>query len=205
MSFYENQVLPRVINLILGTEEILALRQRVAERVSGVVLEIGFGSGLNLPYLSSALQKLYALDPALLGRKLAAERLHACSFPVEFIDLEANHYPLADASVDCVLCTWTLCTIPDVEVALQEVKRVLKPGGRLVFIEHGLADSAGTIKWQQRLNGLQKKLAGGCNLNRNIRQLIEQAGLKMEFVENYFMPGPKPYTYLYEGVATKTC
>ena len=119
----------------------------------------------------------------------------------EFIDLNANSYPLEDASVDSILSTWTLCTIPDLGSALHEMRRILKPEGRLVFLEHGLADNPGTRSWQNLLNGMQKRIGGGCNLNRSIAAAIEAAGFNIEQLENYYMKGPRPYTYMYQGIA----
>ncbi len=140
MSFYEDRVLPHLINCALGNKACLRLRKEVCSNLDGVVLEVGFGSGLNLPFLPARVEKLYALDPAHLGRALAAERLAACAIDVEFIDLRGNAYPLQDASVDSILSTWTLCTIPDLAAALHEMRRILKPKGQIVFLEHGLAD-----------------------------------------------------------------
>ncbi|MGI9286792.1 MAG: class I SAM-dependent methyltransferase [Pseudomonadales bacterium] len=201
MSFYEDRILPHMINYALGSKDCLRLREKVCANLSGTVLEVGFGSGLNLPYLPDTVDKLYALDPAHLGRKLAADRLAACDFEVEFIDLEANSYPLEDASVESILSTWTLCTIPNLDGALQEMRRILKPEGQFVFLEHGLADNPGTRKWQQRLNGVQRKIGGGCNLNRSIAATIETAGFNITQLQNYYMKGPKPYTYMYQGIA----
>ncbi len=201
MSFYEDRILPYMINRVLGTRDCQRQRKAVCAELTGTVLEVGFGSGLNLPFLPASVDKLYALDPAHLGRKLAAERLAACDVEVEFIDLQTDAYPLQDASVDSILSTWTLCTIPDLATALQEMRRILKPEGRLVFLEHGLADNPGTRQWQQRLNSLQQKIGGGCNLNRSITDAIESAGFRITQLENYYMQGPKPYTYMYQGSA----
>lgn len=201
MSFYEDRILPRVIDMALGNKDCLKLREKVCAGLRGTVLEVGFGSGLNLPYFPDSVDKLYALDPHHLGRKLAADRLAASAIEVEFIDLEASGYPLEDASIDSILSTWTLCTIPDLADALQEMRRVLKPEGSFVFLEHGLADNPGTRSWQNLLNGLQKKIGGGCNLNRCIADAIESAGFRIEQLQNYYMKGPRPYTYMYEGIA----
>lgn len=201
MSFYEDRVLPRIIDCMLGNKAFLRLREEVCASLNGVVLEVGFGSGLNLPYVPASVDKLYALDPAHRGRALAAERLAACAFDVEFIDLQNNAYPLQDASVDSILSTWTLCTIPDLNAALQEMRRVLKPQGQFVFLEHGLADNPGTRQWQQRLNGIQQKIGGGCNLNRHITDTIANADFSITQLKNYYMKGPKPFTYMYQGIA----
>lgn len=201
MSFYEERILPRIINCALGNKACLRLRKQVCASLHGVVFEVGFGSGLNLPFMPASVDKLYALDPAHRGRALAAERLAACVIDVEFIDLQNDTYPLPDASIDSILSTWTLCTIPDLAIALQEMRRVLKPEGQFVFLEHGLADNPGTRRWQQRLNGLQQKIGGGCNLNRRINEAIEGAGFSITQLTNYYMKGPKPFTYMYQGIA----
>ena len=201
MSFYEDRILPHIINCALGNKACLRLRAEVCADLNGSVLEVGFGSGLNLPFLPASVDKLYALDPAHLGRKLAAQRLAACAIDVEFIDLQDHSYPLGDASIDAILSTWTLCTIHDLAAALQEMRRILKPGGQFVFLEHGLADNPGTRQWQQRLNGLQQTIGGGCNLNRRIADTIETAGFSIKQLKNYYMQGPKPYTYMYQGIA----
>ncbi len=204
MSFYEDRILPYMINCVLGSKDCQRQRAAVCAELTGTVLEVGFGSGLNLPFLPASVDKLYALDPAHQGRKLAAERLAECAIDVEFIDLQDQAYPLPDASVDSILSTWTLCTIPDLAKALLEMRRILKPEGRLVFLEHGLADNPGTRAWQQRLNGLQQKIGGGCNLNRRINEAIESAGFSITQLKNYYMEGPKPFTYMYQGIAVRT-
>lgn len=200
---YEDRILPRLIDFALGNRDCMKLRENVCADLHGEVLEVGFGSGLNLPCLPDKVNKLYALDPQRQGRKLAARRLAVSKVEVEFIDLTADGYPLQDASVDAILSTWTLCTIPDLTAALREMHRVLKPQGILVFLEHGLADSEGTQAWQQRLNGIQRRIGGGCNLNRHIAAAVETAGFRIDRLRNYYMKGPKPFTYMYEGVARR--
>ena len=138
-----------------------------------------------------------------MGRKLAAERVAASGVPVEYVGLDGEQLPLDDASVDHVLTTWTLCTIPDVERALAEMRRVLRPGGALHFVEHGRAPDPGVARWQERLNPLQRKVFGGCHLNRRIDALIRGAGLDVTRLENHYLKGPKPFGYMYVGVATK--
>ena len=202
MSYYEDQVVPRLVNALLGNKELAKLRRRVASGLSGEVLEVGFGSGLNVPYYPSSVTRVQAVDPAIVGRKLAAGRLAASSVPIEFVGLDGAHLPVESGSIDHVLITWTMCTIADIDSALSEMRRVLGPGGKMHFIEHGLAPDAPVAKWQHRLNPLERRLAGGCNLNRPIDALIQQAGFSFDQLETFYGSGPKSFSYLYEGVAS---
>lgn len=203
MGIYEEQVLPRVIDVVLGGAEFEELRRRVASSLEGEVLEVGFGSGRNVPFYPPGVQRVRAVDPATVGRRIAAGRLAATTVAVEYIGLDGQHLPLEDESVDHVLVTWTLCTIPDVDQALREMRRVLRPGGALHFVEHGLCPQPRVATWQDRLTPLQRRIAGGCHLNRPIDQLIVNAGFEMQDLDNYFVKGPKPFSYMYEGVALK--
>ena len=202
MGFYEDQVLPRFIDVALGTKRLGHLRERVAAQLDGEVLEIGFGSGRNVPFYPSTVTRVRAVDPATVGRKLAEKRVAASSVPVEYVGLDGEDLPLDDGSVDHVLTTWTLCTIPDVPRALDEVSRVLRPGGSLHFLEHGRSSDAKVVKWQDRMTPLQRRLGGGCHLNRPIDRLITDSPLRISRLENYELPGPKSLGYMYEGVAT---
>ena len=202
MSWYEERILPRLINKVLDTTHTREIRKRVVAGLSGDVLEIGFGSGLNLPYLPDAVTSVKAVDPSGRALRLAAERIAQTSVPVEMVGLDGQRLPLADDSVDAVLSTWTLCTIPDAVAAISEVRRVLRPGGQLHFVEHGSADDPGVRRWQERLNPLQQRIAGGYNLNRDITAIIEAGGLRVSSLERYYGPAqPKPVAALYEGVA----
>ena len=203
MGFYVDRVLPRITDVALSGKEFAKLRARVCGGLSGEVLEVGFGSGRNVPHYPSAVERVQAVDPATVGRRLAANRLAATSIPIEFIGLNGEDLPLADASVDHVLTTWTLCTIPDVDRALAEMRRVLRPGGALHFVEHGLSPDAQVARWQDRLNPIQKRVFGGCHLNRPIDRLLENAGLRVAPLETFYAKGPKAFAYLFEGVATK--
>jgi ubiquinone/menaquinone biosynthesis C-methylase UbiE len=203
MGFYEDQVLPRVIDFMLGNKKMGELRRRAITGLSGTVVEIGFGSGANVPYYPAAVERVFAVDPALVGRKLAAKRLATSSVPVEYVGLDGAAIPLADASVDSALSTWTLCTIPDVDVALQEVRRVLRPGGHLVFLEHGLSDDPNVARRQHRYDGIQQRVAGGCHLDRDPRELIGASGLEVEQVATFAISGPKIMSFMYAGVARK--
>jgi len=204
VGFYSDQILPRFTNLTLGGRAFTKIRRRVASGLSGDVLEIGFGSGLNVPHYPSSVQRVLAVAPETVGRKLAAHRVAASLVPVEYVGLDAASLPLDSASIDHVLITWTMCTIPDVERALKEIHRVLRPGGELHFVEHGLSPDPQVAKWQDRLTPFQRRWAGGCHLNRPIDQLIEQAGFTLSRIDNYYMKGPKPMGYMFEGLATKT-
>ncbi len=204
MGFYADTLLPWGIDLCMRGEDFSKFRRQYLAPVRGDTLEIGFGSGLNLPHYPDTIKKLWALDPATLGRKLARERLEAATFPIEFIDLEERErIPLADASMDSVVTTWTLCTIPNVTGALREIKRVLKPGGQYVFLEHGLSPEPNIARWQNRLNPIQKCFAGGCHLNRRIDDLIRESGLIIKTLENFYFPCPKIAGYMYAGVAVR--
>ena len=204
MGFYDDQVLPRLINRVLAGGEFTRIRGQIAAGLSGEVLEVGFGSGLNVPHYPSKIDRVLALDPAKVGRKLAAERVAATSILIEYIDLDGDSLPVDSASIDHVLITWTMCTIPDVQSALSEMRRVLRPKGKLHFAEHGLSPDPKVAKWQDRLTPFQRRWAGGCHLNRPIGQLIEGAGFTVTRMDNYYLKGPKPMGYMFEGMATKS-
>jgi ubiquinone/menaquinone biosynthesis C-methylase UbiE len=203
MGWYRDQILPRAIDLALRGGEFTRLRARVAAGLAGQVLEIGFGSGLNIPYYPASLERVQAIDPAAVGRKLAAKRAAACPVPIDYIGTDAQTLPADDASVDSVLSTWTLCTISDASRALAEIRRVLRPGGALHFIEHGLAPDPAVARLQQRLTPLQHRAFGGCHLNRQIDQLVAAAGLELTRIDTYYMKGPRALGYTFEGIATK--
>jgi ubiquinone/menaquinone biosynthesis C-methylase UbiE len=204
VGFYVDRVLPRITDLALSSKQFDLLRAKVCAGLSGDVLEVGFGSGRNVPHYPSTVQRVRAVDPATLGRRLAAKRLAASAVPVEFVGLDGEELPVEDASVDHVLTTWTLCTIPDVDRALAEMRRVLRPGGAVHFVEHGRSPDETVARWQDRLNPIQKRVFGGCHLNRSIDQLLERAGLVVSPLDTFYATGPKPFGYLFEGVATKS-
>ena len=203
MGFWRDHILPRLVHRMMSNEELGPLRAQACEGLHGMVLELGFGSGLNLPHLPGAVDRVEAVEPTPAGRKLAAAAMAASPVPVDFVAKQAERLPLADRSIDCVLTTWTLCTIADVEAALSEARRVVKPGGTLHFAEHGLCDDPKVARWQHRLNGVQKFLAGGCHLNRPIDRLVESAGFTIDHLEHRFLEqGPKVATWQYLGRAT---
>jgi ubiquinone/menaquinone biosynthesis C-methylase UbiE len=202
MSFYDDRVLPRIINLVMNTKEDRKIRSRVCAGLTGEVVEIGFGTGHNLPYLPPEVKRLRAVEPSQLAVRLAHPRIAASPVAVEVVGLDGQHLPMADDTADSLLCTWSLCTIPDPVAAVAEMRRVLCPGGTLHFVEHGLAPDEPVRKWQHRLNGMQRRVAGGCHLNRDISAIIEGAGMTITHLETYYGKGqPKPYGAMYEGVA----
>lgn len=203
MGIYEDHILPRVTNVALGGPGFARARARVAARLEGDVLEIGFGSGLNLPHYPRAVRRVRAVDPSSVGRRLAAGRVAASPVPVEFVGQDGQALALADESVDHVLTTWTLCTIPAADVALREIRRVLRPGGALHFLEHGRSPDPKVARWQDRLTPLQRRIFGGCHLNRPIDALVTGAGLEVTDLDNY-TTGLSPFGYMFEGMAKKT-
>lgn len=204
VGFYSDQILPRIINRVLDGGEFREIRGRVSAGLSGAVLEVGFGSGLNVPHYPTQIGRVLAVDPATVGRKLAAARVAATSVPVEYIDLDGGSLPVESATIDHVLITWTMCTIPDINSALSEMRRVLIPGGHMHFVEHGLSPDPNVAKWQDRITPFQRWWAGGCHLNRPIDRLIEEAGFEVDRMDTYYVrKGPKPMSYMFEGSATK--
>ena len=175
MGIYENRLLPHILNLAMNTKAIKDERRRCLEHVRGTVLEVGFGTGLNLPHYPQTVTKVVGVDPSETSARLARKRIAASPFQVEVIGLSAEKIPVADASFESIVSTFTLCSIPDVASALIEMRRALQPGGRLYFVEHGRAGDPKVERWQERLNGLQQTVFGGCHLNRRISTLIEQA------------------------------
>lgn len=201
MSFYGDHILPHVINLAMHKRELLPYRKRVLASARGRVLEIGIGSGLNLPLYSGSAE-IVGLEPAPRLLAMARREAERTSVQLQLIDGSAEAIPLDSQSVDTVVTTWTLCSIPKVSVALAEMRRVLKPSGQLLFVEHGLAPHEPVQRWQNRLTPIWKRIGGGCHLNRPIRQLIEGAGFSISQIETGYMKGgPKPMTFMYEGSA----
>ena len=204
MGFYDKYIMPRFINCACGSKPIMRQREKVVPQASGTVLEIGIGTGLNLPYYDARrVERLIGLDPSQESWELAGERAAHLEFDVEFIGLPGEQIPLEDESVDTVLVTFALCTIPDPIAALHGMARVLRPQGKLVFCEHGHAPDSGVSKWQDRVNPMWRRIAGGCNLNRNIPQLLTQGGFAIDELEQMYLPStPKIAGYNYWGSAS---
>lgn len=203
MSWYEDRILPRLINTACGSKPVRKQREKIVPRASGDVLEIGFGSGYNLPYYDrDKVRHIWGLEPAEGMRKIAATPIADSGLEVELIDLPGEEIPLDDDCVDTVLITYTLCTIPEVAGALDGMRRVLKPGGQLLFCEHGKAPDAKVAKWQGRLNPAWKKFTGGCNINRDIPDILVAAGFEIQDDNRMYIPGLKSLSYNYWGAAT---
>jgi SAM-dependent methyltransferase len=191
MGFYERRILPRIMNRMCGMKSAEPLRERVCEGLAGDVIELGFGSGLNISHYPAAVERVVAIDPSDLSWDLAASRRAASRVPVERSGLDAQSLPFDDARFDMALSTWTLCTIPDPVVALGEVRRVLKPGGTLHFIEHGLAPDGDekVQRWQRRLDPIQRRIAGGCHFSRPIVDLLTGVGFEIKELDVFYEAG----------------
>jgi len=189
MGVYSEQVLPRIIDVACDLKQSVPQRRRVCEGLAGDVVEIGFGSGLNVPFSPAAVTHVAAVEPADVGWKLAAKRLEATTVPVQRSGLDGQALPFPDDRFDSALSTWTMCTIPDISAALRELRRVLKPGGTLHFVEHGLAPDEPVRRWQHRLEPLQKRLFGGCHLTRPVVELLTDAGFTIREVDVYYEKG----------------
>jgi ubiquinone/menaquinone biosynthesis C-methylase UbiE len=205
MGFYDRHILPRLLNAAMSSKPITYQRKKVVPRAEGRVLEIGFGAGHNLPFYNpSKVSYIWALEPAAEMRARAAERVAANRIPMEFLDLPGEQIPLPDGEADTVLVTYTLCTIPDVHRALGEMRRVMKPTGRMIFCEHGEAPDAKVKRWQERLTPAWKAIGGGCHPGRAIPLLIREAGFRVEKMETMYLPGtPRFAGFNYWGNATK--
>ena len=186
MGFYGEQVVPRIINVACATRVHKPLRQRICEGLVGDVVEIGFGSGLNVPFYPATVTRIDAVEPSDVGWKLAGKRLRATRVPVRRCGLDGQSLPLEDDTYDAALSTWTLCTIPDPAAALRELRRVLKPGGTLHFLEHGLAPDERVRRWQRRLEPVQKRIAGGCHFTRPIVDLLRSAGFTIKELDVFY-------------------
>lgn len=190
MGLYDRYVVPRLVTCACGTKPVIKQRQKVVPKAMGTVLEFGIGAGHNLPhYDSSRIDRVIGIDPCATSWELASERAANLDFDVEFIQGSALDVPIEDASVDSVLITFTLCTVPDPMAALREAKRTLKPGGKVYFCEHGLAPDERVAKWQNRVNPIWKKVFGGCHINRDTAGLLTEAGFKLDELEQMYLPG----------------
>ena len=202
MSLYSRHILPTLIDFAMKRDELSGLRSASIPFARGVVVEIGIGSGLNLPFYSASVTKLYGVDPSaeLLAR--ARPRAEHVPFPVEFLRQDAQRMALADGTADTIVMTWSLCSVGDPACALRELHRVLKPGGVFIFVEHGLAPDERVRRWQNRLTPAWRRAAGGCHLNRKIDDLIQSAGFTITELHAGYIPGPRVAAYTYNGRAT---
>ena len=204
MGWYRDRLFPRLLDSACATAPKQAVRAAVCAPLAGDVLEIGFGTGLNLVHLPVAVRRLLVVDPMSTTRRRTAERIAASPVPVEVVGLDGRQLALADASVDAVLMTWTLCSIADPGVAVGEIARVLRPGGRLHFVEHGRAPDDRVRHWQDRLNGIQRRIACGCNLNRDIPAILDANGLRVDGLATFYVDGdPKLLGWTFQGTATR--
>jgi len=202
MGFYAKHILPRLLDLAMRNKETARLRAAWIPQARCVVLEIGIGSGLNLPFYSSEVHQIYGVDPSVELQRMARQRATTGRGKVEFLTQSAEEpLPLASATIDTVVVTWTVCSIPNAAKALQEMKRVLKGSGRLIFVEHGRAPDPAVAAWQDRLTPVWKRITGGCHLNRRIDELVMEAGFQISDLKTCYVAGPRPMTYTYQGVA----
>ncbi|HVE98878.1 MAG TPA: class I SAM-dependent methyltransferase [Mycobacteriales bacterium] len=204
MGCYGKHVLPRLVDRFLGTAEAEETRARVCAGLSGDVVEVGFGSGRNLAHYPTEVGGVWAVEPSEVARRLAEPRVADAGLPVTWAGLDGQRLDLPDERFDSALSTWTLCTIPDATAALRELRRVLRPGARLHFVEHGASPDPGVRRWQDRLQPINGRIAGGCHLERPIVELLQAGGFEVTDLRNYYAKGdPKPFGYRYEGVAVR--
>ncbi|HKS90161.1 MAG TPA: class I SAM-dependent methyltransferase [Stellaceae bacterium] len=201
MGFYDRLILPRLIELAMRGRHLDRYRRRTIGQAQGRVLEIGVGSGLNLALYGPTVEHVCAIDPSAELLQLARQRIAAARMPVLLVRGSAERLPFGQHSFDTLVTTWTLCSIPDPLAALGEARRVLRANGRLLFVEHGLAPEPGVARWQHRLTPVWRRIAGGCHLDRPVDELLRAAGFRLAAVETGYMPGPRPWTFMYEGRA----
>jgi ubiquinone/menaquinone biosynthesis C-methylase UbiE len=203
MGFYSKRIVPYLVAWTCGTKGLVRWREKTCAGLAGSVLEIGFGSGTNIAHLPASVEQLYAVEPSTIARKLARHRIESAPFRVSMIGLDGESLPMADDSCDFALCTFTLCTVANPQVALREIYRVLRPGGRLHLLEHGIAPDPGVARWQHRLNGIERRVADGCNLVRDPLALLNNAGFETVWSEQRYARGPKPWSYFTVAVVAK--
>ncbi|MBS0518504.1 MAG: class I SAM-dependent methyltransferase [Proteobacteria bacterium] len=203
MGLYERWVLPKLLDVVMRQRPVQKYRREVVPAAQGRVLEVGVGSGLNLPLYGDGVSEVIGLDPSEQLLALAQRRAAEAAVPVRLTCGSASAMAVEDDSVDTVVMTWTLCSIPDPLAALREMRRVLKPGGRLLFVEHGLSKDAGVARWQHRLTPVWRRIAGGCHLDRKIDDLIRTAGFELPALKTEYAEGPRPMTFMYEGQAVR--
>ena len=201
MDFYERWILPPILDLVMRRKDLTKYREAAVAAARGRVLEIGVGSGLNFRLYGKDVERVYALDPSERLLAMARQRASASSAPVEFLLGSATAIPVQDNTIDSIVMTWTLCSIPDPLAALREMRRVLKPGGNLCFAEHGLSPEPSVKRWQRRLTPPWRYIAGGCHLDRKMDDLMRQAGFDLTNLHEEYAPGPRPMSYMYQGCA----
>jgi SAM-dependent methyltransferase len=205
MGLYAKHILPHLTEVVMRNKETARLRAAWIPRARGEVVEIGIGSGLNLPFYSPEVRHVFGVEPSIELQRMARRRAAGGQAKVEFLTQSAeDRLPLASASIDTVVVTWTVCSIPNAAKALQEMKRVLKASGRLIFVEHGRAPDPAVAVWQDRLTPIWKRISGGCHLNRRIDELIVEAGFQISDLKTCYLAGPRPMTYTYQGIAQLT-
>lgn len=202
MGFYSERILPVLLNGVMKQPDMLRLRNRIVPQASGRVLEIGIGSGLNLPLYAADATSIQGVEPSAALRDMARKAADETDIPLDLVDCGAEDMPFDTASFDTVISTWTMCTIPQLDTALTEIRRVLKPGGQFLFVEHGRAPDPGIERWQNRINPVWKRIGGGCHLNRRIARHVEDSGFTFDHIEtDYMIRGPKWATWTYLGAA----
>jgi len=201
MGLYSRYVWPRILDFVMSNKDLLQHRAKVVSQANGEVLEVGIGSGRNLPHYTKSVKRLFGVDPSAGLLEMVRPKTAAMPFPVELVNQSAERLPFADTSMDTVVVTWALCSIPNPSSALREMKRVLRRGGRLFFVEHGSSSDPGVERWQNRLNPMWRTISGGCNMNRKIGELVAGAGFRIVDLETSYLPGPSILTYTYEGSA----
>lgn len=202
VGIYAKYVLPRFIDLAMRNNETMRLRAECLPKARGEVLEVGIGSGLNLPFYSAEVKRVYGVEPSIELQRMARKRAIATPIKVEYLTQSAeDSLPISDASIDTVVASWTLCSIPNISKALQQMKRVLRTSGQFIFIEHGRSDDAQVVAWQDRMTPIWKPIGGGCHLNRKMDEVISSAGFRIIELKTFYLPGPRPMTYTYQGVA----
>jgi len=203
MGLYARLILPRLVDLAMRNSGLADYRRAAIGAAHGTVLEVGVGSGLNLPIYGAAVDRVYGIDPSPELLDHAGQRMEEAHVPVSLVRASAERLPFADAAFDTIAMTWTLCSIPNPSAALAEMRRVLKTGGRLLFVEHGLSSEPGIMRWQRRLTPFWKRIGGGCHLDRKADDLIRAAGFRLDALETGYMKAPKPWTFMYQGQATR--
>ncbi len=201
MGFYQDRVIPPLIDLVMRNKETTRRRAVLIPQASGRVLEVGIGSGLNLPFYSRNVTQLIAVEPSAKLAAMTREKTYGLPFPVELLERSAEELSLDDGSIDTVVVTWVLCSIPDPLRALREMRRVLTSAGRMLFVEHGLAPDPDIRAWQERVNPIWRRVSGGCNMNRGIEELVRTAGFRIAALERFYLKGLRILTATYEGTA----